>query len=167
MSILRDLIEQDKKTSIDLEKNNEIIIKNDTDINEVNKTSTFCKQFENFTSNFEALDSLIVDDNVQYYYKQWHIQVFEAENDAEMNRMIDLIGANLSYNIIYNESVENALDYYNLGSELQETSYFTIEDKILFFNVSLYIEKVWDGADITNPQVKLDITLTPFFYVKD
>jgi hypothetical protein len=164
MSVLRDLWDRNNKTSQDLEIENLNRKKNDTVLDTANKISTFIKRFQNFTTEFENLDELIIDDNYQYYFKQWQIQVFEAD-DVELNYMLDSIAANIFYTVIYDETTENNLGYYNLGNELRQIDFFSIEGNILYFNVAVYISKAFGGEEITNPQAKLEIIIKPFLTV--
>lgn len=171
MSKLNNLWERNNKTTIDIDNQLTVRSNNDSLIKQANQISNFSKLFQGLGTEFSLLSSLIIDDAEQYYYKKWQIQILELTDNEllsiESNIILDLIGANLNYNIIYNESTENQLEFYNLGSELKEVSFFTIEGNILFFNVSLFIKKVFDGAEIINPQAKIDIKIKPFYTIKN
>lgn len=148
-------------------KNNEDVIK------KANQILPFIKEGKEFISEFTPLDVLVINDIPTTFYKQWQIQIFESTDPIELNYIFNLIAANLSYNLIYNEEVENVLDYYNLGNEMRQMGFFSLEGNIIFFNVSIFIQQVfYTGANphiyspITNPQVKLQINIRPFLSIK-
>ena len=150
---------------LDLENNNRE--ENDTSVKTSNQICPFIKTVKEITSDFELLNELNVEGEVVSYFKQWQVIVYESANPTEFNYMINLITSSLSYNVIYNESIENVLDFYNMGNELRSNGFFSVERSILFFYVSVYIAKTFDGAVITNPQVKLQINIKPFLTVKN
>jgi hypothetical protein len=166
-NLLRTLWIRNNITTLTLDNENTNRQSNDENIHTANKIVTCIKQVQEFTSAFELLNELTVDGEVVSYFKQWQVLVYESDNPTEFNYMINLITSSLSYNIIYDESVENVLDFYNLGNELRSNGFFSVEGNILFFYVSVYIAKTFDGAEITNPQVKLQITIKPFLTVKN
>jgi DNA polymerase III delta subunit len=139
---------------------------NATSVKTANTLLTSFYQTKEFVNDFSLMDVLQVDDVDKYFYKQWQVQVFENSDPILLDYMTKVISANLSYTIVYNESVENTLDYYNLGNELRQMGFFSVEGNTLFFNVSLFIAVTYDGDPITNPEVKLQITIRPFLNVK-
>jgi hypothetical protein len=139
---------------------------NDKSIKVANKIYPYLKQVREYTDEFKILDVLTVDNEDKCYYKQWQVQVYESAFPNELEYMLSLLTPNLSYNIIYNEEVENILDYYNLGNELRQMGFFSIEGNILYFNASVYIVKSYGETVITNPQAKLQIIINPFYDVK-
>ena len=150
---------------LDLENNNRE--ENDTSVKTSNQICPFIKTVKEITSNFELLNELEVEGEVLYYYKQWQVNVFESISPTELEYMLNMISSSLTYNVIYSESVENILNYYNIGNELRSNGFFSVEGNILFLYVSVYIAKTFDGAVITNPQVKLQINIKPFLTVKN
>ena len=164
---LRILWTRNNITSLALGNENTNRQSNDENISTSNKIVTCIKQVQEFISEFELLNELTVDGEVMSYFKQWQVIVYESDNPTEFNYMINLITSSLSYNIVYSESVENVLDFYNLGNELRSNGFFSVEGNILFFYVSVYIAKTFDGAEITNPQAKLQIIIKPFLTVKN
>jgi len=139
---------------------------NEETLKKTNEISTFLKQGKILTNEFEPLDVLIVNEIPKFYYKQWQIQIYEDVNLTQLNYVFNLISANLSYNLIWSESVENVLDYYNLGNELRQMGFFSLEGNIIFFNVSVYISNPYNELVITNPEVKLQINISPFLNIK-
>jgi hypothetical protein len=164
---LRTLWTRNNITTLALGAENTNRQSNDENIHIANKIVTCIKQVQEFNSAFELLNELTVDGEVVSYYKQWQVIVYESDNPTEFNYMINLITSSLSYNVIYSESVENVLDYYNLGNELRSNGFFSVEGNVLFFYVSVYIAKTFSGAEITNPQAKLQIVIKPFLTVKN
>jgi hypothetical protein len=150
---------------LDLENNNRE--ENDTSVKTSNQIIPFIKTVKEIISNFELLNELEVEGEVLYYYKQWQVNVFESTSPTELEYMLNMISSSLTYNVIYSESVENILNYYNIGNELRSNGFFSVEGNILFLYVSVYIAKTFDGAVITNPQVKLQINIKPFLTVKN
>lgn len=164
---LRTLWTRNNVTTLTLDNENTNRQSNDTSVKTSNKIIPFIKQVQEFTSAFELLNELIVDGEVVSYFKQWQVIVYESDNPTELEYMTNLVSSSLSYNIIYSESVENVLDYYNMGNELRSNGFFSVEGNILFFYVSVYIAKTFSGAVITNPLVKLQINIKPFLTVKN
>jgi hypothetical protein len=164
-----------KNDELSLKIDNEVYNrnKNDETIKTANKIYLFLKQGKEFIYDFAPLDILTVNGVNLAFYKQWQVQIYENTNPTELNYMFNLISTNLSYNIIYNEEVENILDYYNLGNELRQMGFFSLEGNVIFFNVSVYIKQIFntgsnphDYTPIINPQVKLQINIRPFLSVK-
>ena len=164
---LRTLWTRNNITTLALGAENTNRQSNDVSVKTSNQIIPFIKKVQEFTSEFELLNELTVDGEVVSYFKQWQVIVYESDNPTEFNYMINLITSSLSYNVIYSESVENVLDYYNLGNELRSNGFFSAEGNVLFFYVSVYIAKTLSGAEITNPQAKLQITIKPFLTVKN
>ena len=165
MKLIPNLWERNQRTSINIESENKNRQQNNDNLIVANKISPFGKIYQTFTTNFEVLNVLIINNNEQYFYREWQIQIYEGQLLAEVVRMADFMAANLTYNIVYDGAIYNALDYYNLGSELHQMSFYTIEGLILFFNASVYISKSFGGVEITNPSVKLDIKIKPFLTI--
>jgi hypothetical protein len=164
---LRTLWTRNNITALALDAENTNRQSNDVSVKTSNQIIPFIKKVQEFTSAFELLNELTVDGEVVSYFKQWQVIVYESDNPTEFNYMINLITSSLSYNIIYDESVENVLDFYNLGNELRSNGFFSVEGNILFFCVSVYIAKTFPGAEITNPQAKIQIVIKPFLTVKN
>lgn len=129
-----------------------------------NKISTSFKKPKTFIESYDYLDELIVDDNEKYYYKQWEVKLFEGST-SDINYIINLFGANLSYNIFYRMSNTNILDFYNTGMELREVSFLTVYNTSIYLYVSVFISKVFGGEEIVNPEAQLEITIKPFLHV--
>jgi hypothetical protein len=164
---LRTLWTRNNVTTLTLDNENTNRQSNDTSVKTSNKIIPFIKQVQEFTSAFELLNELIVDGEVVSYFKQWQVIVYESDNPTELEYMTNLVSSSLSYNIIYSESVENVLDYYNMGNELRSNGFFSVEGNILFFYVSVYIAKTFSGAEITNPTIQLQVIIKPFLTVKN
>lgn len=164
---LRTLWTRNNITSLKLE--DETLHRQNTNINvkSGNKIQPFIKQISAITSEFELLNILTIDGDVVDYYKQWQIQIYESTIPTELEYMLEMISANLAYSVIYNESVENILDYYNTGNEMRKNGYFSLEGNIIFFNVSVFISQTFGATVITNPEVKLEINIKPFLTVKN
>lgn len=160
--LINDMLEENKKTSINIQKEQDIESKNKIAISDSNSMITQVRRCMVFTSNLESLESLVVDDNHKYYYKQWETLIFTASTVSEAEYILDLISANISYNIYYQPTVQQFLDYYNTGEEIRECSFLTLKDRQIIFTVSLFIQKPFGGEEITIPQVKLITTVTPF-----
>ena len=135
---LRTLWTRNNVTTLGLDFENTNRQSNDTNIKTSNQIITFIKQIYELTSTFELLNELIVDGEIVSYFKQWQVRVYESSNPDELEYMINLIASSLSYNIIYSESVENVLDFYNVGNELRSMDSFLWKE-IFFSSMCLFI----------------------------
>jgi hypothetical protein len=162
MSLFRDLWEQNSETSKAIQVEQDNVLKNADVVKAVSKIDTTIISWKVFTTEFGLMDSLIIDDNHEYYFKEWKIKLFEGTL-SEVNNLIDNIMANTSFEVIYNDSIQNFLDFYNMGNELRQVDFFTIEaDNSIWITIAVSIIKPFQGHAIINPQVKLDIALKPF-----
>jgi len=164
-TLIRNIWDRNKITENNLSNEEQKTNLNISKLNQANKIVSSLRQNQIFTVDFAILDELLIGNN-QYYYKQWKIKVFTSDTLAETLYMLNLIGPNLVYNISYSEAVNNVLAYYNIGNELKQISFFTIEGNDIYFNAAVYISKTFDGAVITNPLVKLEVVISPFLTIR-
>jgi len=120
-----------------------------------------------FSTDFEHLNEYIVSDNEQYYYKQWRIELIDSfPANVNIETFLGLYLPSVTFFLIYSEPTENVLSYYATGQEMKEMSVYEINYGKLYLNLSIYIQKPFGGAEIINPQVRVDIVYKPFFNVK-
>jgi len=162
-----DLQNRNFVTSEHISKETKNRVSNEDAIIEANKILTFIKQYGFYVSEYALLQELIISDKEKHYYNSWKVPIYEASDITDLERMIPLYASSIGYNLIYQNVGGDLLDFYNTGEELQECSFFTIEGNILLYNVSVVISKAFSMAntEITNPQVKLELTIKPFHLV--
>lgn len=167
MSEIRDLWNNNEKIERDLPNVEAQEAKYIDSFNKVNNLLLIGLKKNEYATDFEHLDEYIVSDNEQYYYKQWRLELVDAfPTGIDIDTFLDLYMPSVTYYLIYSEPTENTFSYYATGQEMQEVSCYEIHAGKLYLNLSVYIKKPFGGADIINPQVRVDIVYKPFFDVK-
>ena len=165
MGKLRKIWEKRKNTSDNLANEFEKRDINSNQLIDLNFLLVTNKKRSKFVSDFQHLNELYISDSEHYFYKQFETVIFQG-SEALVSKYADLIMAKTRWKIVYTEPVENALQYYSTGKELQQTGFWEITPTQVILKVSTYISKVFNSDDLINPQASLEIILEPLINVK-
>jgi len=142
---------------------------NETARETANTILAFIKQCHAYVTAFERLKELVIDEEESHFYNSWQFPVYEVAEgqEAELESLIPLFVSSITYKVIYQDAGGDLLDFYNTGEELQECSFFTVEGKILVYNVSVVIKQAFGRPllRVINPQAKVEININPFHLV--
>ena len=164
--ILETLFEQEKVT-----KNN-ILSENDKNVRNVylRKQAILLSQIlpkiSNQTTEFENINVLEIDGEIKYIYKEWEIYLTDSFA-VEAEILSTFILPYITYNIIYEEAEDNDLDFYNTELDLQQTSFYELQNEVLILHISAYMTQYTGGTPLIVPRAKVIVNFqNPFRILK-
>ncbi|MFA5048520.1 MAG: hypothetical protein WC516_05865 [Patescibacteria group bacterium] len=141
-----------KKEIIKAEKNKQLL-------KSVQLVSNFFTTFVDISTEFEYMDVLEEDGEITALYKQWNEVIYIQE---ELENSLDFILPFIHYEVIFQEEVSSALNYYNTHNDLYISKFYEIRDSTsLYLKPSISIQKTENvnAQELIIPKVKLRINL--------
>ena len=114
------------------------------------------------STEFENMEFLNVDEEVEYVWKDWKFFITDASN-IDVDILMGLILHFIDYDIIYSEAQGNDTDFYNSELDLQEVFYYSVDNDVIYLNISTYMSRYFDSPPLVVPQAKVRINFkNPF-----
>jgi len=160
--IIKRLWEQDEANRLETLSTNDIAVKNVELRKQAQVLLSVFKKLRDLSSDWEYMDSLIVNEETKYLYKQWEIEIVSV-SFVQLEYVTHILLPLISYNIIYDEPITNDLDFYNTGLELKNNFFYDMKGETLILKASVLIEKVYGTEELVVPQVKLLVDIDSSF----
>jgi len=136
---------------------------------EANRSFGFFKSTNDISTEFTPVDLFIEDidsedlekTKVTAIFKHWDISVYVNRfSSTTLEEDLDYILPLLKYEIIYQDTIEGNLTYYNSNDDLHSVYFYEIRDEELILHVSFLARKAFDGPDMLAPQAKLRVSFS-------
>lgn len=163
---LKDIWEKDKLTTTNIRLEQQRLVRNIENMSTANRSVPVTNKFSSYATDYAHMDELIVSETEQYFYKQFSILLFQGTPD-DVEVIAKMLSPNLSSQVIFDETIENPLGFYNTGNEMKVIKFYELKDTDLTYNVAVYLSKPFGGAELVNPQIKLDITVKNYVQVRN
>ena len=160
--LLNKLWEQNESTSLEVLGTNEKAVKNVELRIQAKVIYTIIKKLRDKSSEWGYMDSLIVDEETKFLYKQWNIEIVSVAF-AKLEYISHIIIPLITPNIIYEEPEKNELDFYNSGLEMKTNFFYDLKDGTLILKASVYIGKIFGTQELIVPNVKLLVNIDSTF----
>jgi len=164
--ILETLFEQEKVT-----KNN-ILSENDKKVRNVHLRkqamllSQVLPRIPIQTTEFENMGALEIDGVIRYIYKEWELHITDI-SAVSGEILSSIILPYITYNIIYEEAEDNDLDFYNTELDLQQTSFYEVQNGALILHISAYMTQYTGGKPLIVPRARVILNFqNPFKILK-
>ena len=155
--LLNKLWEQNEATRLEILNTKEKAVKNVELRKQAQVIYTIIKKLRDKSSEWGYMDSLIVNEETKFLYKQWNIEIVSVAF-AKLEYISHIIIPLITPNIIYDEQ-SNDLDFYNSGLEMKTNFFYDLKEETLILKASVYIGKIFGTQELIVPNVKLLVNI--------
>lgn len=135
-------------------------LKNDRNFqisNTLQRVDHILSRGQELSTSFDHMDEIYDSDNeLLGFYKQWEVYVYIEDN---LEDDLDFILPFINYEIIFQENIENNINYYQSQDDLHISKFFEIKENALILKPSIFIKNTYISSNLINPLISLRVSL--------